>query len=100
MPLRARLRSTMASRRLPIFLAAIAVLLSLPSAGTGFVLDDYVLRAVALGLGQQVGVPGSRFDLFTFFSDVPGERMRGLDTGWAPWWSGADLRLHFFRPLS
>jgi hypothetical protein len=100
MALLARLRAALADRRFPVLLAVAAVLLSLPSVGTGFVLDDYVLRAVALGRGPEVGVPGSRFDLFTFFSDAPGERLRGMDTGWAPWWSGADLRLHFFRPLS
>jgi hypothetical protein len=86
--------------RLPLALAAVAALLALPSAGTGFVLDDFVLRAVALGAGREAGVAGSRFDLFTFFSDAPSEHLREMDAGWAPWWAAADLRVRFFQPLS
>jgi hypothetical protein len=96
----ARFRSLLAHERLPLALASAVALLLGPSVGTGFVLDDYVLRAVSLGRAGEVGVPGSRFDLFTFFSDAPGEHLRETDAGWAPWWAGADLRVRFFRPLS
>jgi hypothetical protein len=100
MALIARLRDALAHRRLPLALAAIAVVLSLPTIGLGFVADDYVLRAVGLGRNHEVAVAGSRFDMFTFFSDAPGDRFRQIDAGWSPWWTGADLRVRFFRPLS
>jgi hypothetical protein len=94
------MKALLAHRRFAGALAIVAALLSLAGVGGGWVLDDYVLRAVSLGRGAEVGLPGSRFDLFTFFSDVPADHRAALDSGWAPWWSSSGNRLHFFWPLS
>lgn len=100
MSLLARIRAALAHPRFPIAMAAVAVLLALPSVGTGFVVDDFGLRAISLGLADDTIAPGSRFDQFSFIGGAPGERLHGIDSGWGPWFTSESLRLRFFRPLS
>jgi hypothetical protein len=80
-------------RRLPLLLT---VLVSLPSVGTGFLLDDWLQRAVARG---QLTFT-SKLELFSFGSGRPEELALLIHRGPFPWFSVPDLKLRFFRPLS
>jgi len=79
------------------FVAAVGVLLFLPSLGGGFLADDaYHLAAMEnpemfSGLGP--------LSLYTFIDDQP-DRMGPVHGDLLPWWASSDFRQDFFRPLS
>ncbi|MCX7718981.1 MAG: hypothetical protein N2111_11370 [Candidatus Sumerlaeaceae bacterium] len=75
--------------------ALTAVLLALPSFGTGFLLDDHYHRLVL----RDSGPIESAMNLFSFMRDEQDvERLREL--GVLPWWTHESLRVAFWRPLS
>lgn len=94
-----RLAAILSSRRLPAWLAALAALLVTPALGTGLVVDDYVIRAVATGAIRATGSTRTPLEAFRF-SDTPAEVTRLRDMGVLPWWTSPELKLAFFRPLS
>jgi hypothetical protein len=86
----------LSARRLPLWLAVLAVLLAAPALGTGLVVDDFVLRAVETG--HPVTPQGTPLDVFRF---VDAANLPGLmDGGILPWWTSPELKLAFFRPLA
>ena len=91
---------TLASPRLPLAAALLFVLLVAPTVTSGLVLDDYSLRASALGVGDPALRTASTLDLFRFTRVDPTGRLAELDAGWLPWWTVPALRIAFFRPLA
>ena len=85
------------SRRLALLAFAVGLLLYLPSLGSGFYLDDYILLTL---VDQGSPFQSSPWDLFSFTrGDLEvNAAMRAF--GALPWWSAPDLQLAFFRPLS
>lgn len=84
---------------LPLMLAALAVMLALPSLWTGLVLDDYFHYAAF----RDVPVFSNFFSPMGMFSFVDGnaERTRLLmDIGVLPWWTLEGLRWNLWRPLA
>jgi hypothetical protein len=84
----------------PAGLAALAVLLTAGSLGSGLAIDDFAHREVIRGSGlAPPGLRGDPLHLYSFF--VSTEQARALrDDGLAPWWTPDSLRIAFFRPLS
>ena len=86
-------RRQLAHRRAPWFAALAAVALSLPSLPAGFLVDDWVHRAMFL---QRPGVWSGSANMFAFAPDVsPTSEQLAF-----PWWATPELKLSLFRPLS
>ena len=86
--------------RLPVFLAALAVILALPSLWTGWQLDDITHRYFLLEYPDIQGKVCSPVDLFAFLDGNPERTRAMMDLGLLPWWTVEKLRLSFWRPLS
>jgi hypothetical protein len=87
-------------RRLPMHVALLAVLICLPSLWLGWVADDHVLR---LRLSDPPLYPdwqSSPLNLFTFVEGDVSLNQRLIADGVLPWWTDAEHRVAFFRPLS
>lgn len=80
----------LAHRRAPWLAAAVAMMVSLPSLSQGFLVDDWVHRAMFL---QRPDVWSGSASMFAFAPPT------GLDLAF-PWWATPDLKLSLFRPLS
>jgi hypothetical protein len=74
----------------------LTVVLGLPSLTTGFVLDDWMQRAVARG---QLTFTGP-LELFSFGSGRAEDLAPLIHRGPFPWFTQPDLKLRFLRPLS
>ncbi len=95
-----RLRALLLHRRLPLVLAALAILLTLPSLWGGLVADDYHHRLRLIGEREVFGEIGSRLDLFNFAGSNPEQTRHLMDIGFWPWWTAPEIRAAFFRPLT
>ena len=89
----ARALRALAHRRAPWLAAALAMALSLPSLAKGFLVDDWVHRAMFL---RRPGVWSGSANMFAFAPDLSPTTQ---DLAF-PWWAAPDLELSFFRPLS
>jgi hypothetical protein len=92
-----RLRALLTHRRAPLILAVLALLLTLPALGGGFVMDDHFHRNVLLRRGEW-SAARPLWDLFAFVPADQGAWMR--NSGIPPWWSGPGVLIHFARPLT
>jgi len=106
------IRGFLEHRRLPVFLAVLAVVVMLPALGHGWFLDDMMFRARFLeptGTGDEMGKVGGLFkstaklpdamsDLYVFFNDEDAEKV--MDYGAIPWWADPDCRISFWRPVT
>ena len=96
MPAFARVRTLLATPKMPRVVAAITALLLLPSIFTGLQADDYLHWLRASG-----AVPyGSRFDVFDFCDGTKSTIDFLKAGGMAGWWVLPGFSLRFFRPLS
>jgi hypothetical protein len=95
---RGRLGRLAEHRHAPWFCAAVALLLALPTLGSGFILDDYVHMTMARPdlAGTLHRTP---WDFFSFVDSDAYVRQL-MEDGAVPWWTNPSLRLSFFRPLS
>lgn len=99
-PLARRARELLGHRRLPLGVALVAIVLTLPSVFTGWVVDDYFHRVTLTGEGMFAPFVRARFDLFQFFDGDPQRTWRMMDLGFAPWWTYPHIRGAFWRPLT
>jgi len=70
--------------------------LAVPGLFVGFVLDDWVHRAILSGSFAQL----SPWDLFTFAPGDPARLWPMVSFGPFPWFTLPELKISFFRPLS
>ena len=85
-------------RRFPLILAVLAVVLTLPSLGVGWVADDYYQRARMADADFFPGISGEPWKFFDFATS---ESMAwAMDLGAWPWWTYPELRAAFWRPLT
>ncbi len=93
-----KLERFLTARRLPVYVAAIASVLLLPSLWTDWYLDDWLQQAELLGLSglDDAGGPLARLDV----SNEPGQNPAMMDRGLASWWMKPEATNDFFRPLS
>lgn len=79
----------------------LALLLSLPSLRIGLLSDDHFHRAI---LTHKSVVPiaddWSLFGLFSFEFGSAEHIYKSINIGALPWWSDADVKMQFFRPIS
>src|SRR5215831_18408056 len=90
----AGVRAALASRRLPLIVAILAVVGMLPALRGGWQMDDYFQRITLLGLGDSKPI-----DVFIQYSDRA-NNLAQMNFGSTPWWGSADLHQAFFRYLS
>jgi hypothetical protein len=95
-----RARAWLAHRHAPLVVALLAVVLLLPTLGTGLAMDDHAHRAVLDPAFRWPGGPRGDWDLFRFLADDPAALRALVDRGGWPWWTMPGSRLAFFRPLS
>jgi len=97
-----RIRHWLASDKLPVVLAGIAIFLTLRVVGTGFVFDDYIQRDILLRQTgwtlQDAFVPGR--GMFSFFNGDSEQTQLAMESGIFPWWTFGELRMAFLRPLT
>ena len=94
-----KFRSFLTHQRLPWVLAAVGMVLTLPSLFTGWAMDDHVLRYASAGgegISSELHKPTG---LFGFLGDP--EIVQSLkERGSLPWWTADGFLLAFWRPLS
>ncbi len=93
----AKVVALLSHRRMPFLAAALGALLVLPSLGLGIALDDYLQRAILLGIQPYSDGTSPLLALFDFTNTPPGP-IHPLEM--FPWYRSPDLRIGFFRPLS
>lgn len=87
------------SRWLPWLVAALALVLALPSVTSGWRLDDHLHRFY-LALWR-AGTPlGPWWDLYQAAEGDPTLTRARMDLGYTPWWTLPELRIRFLRPVS
>jgi len=84
-------------RRGQIACLVLGLILASPALAVPFALDDYFHLANLEGLSA---AKLRWWELFTFAPADAARRSALIAEGTMPWWSAADLRLAFFRPLS
>jgi hypothetical protein len=110
---RRRVVPILAARWFPLFLALVAILISLPALSTGLLTDDYVHRAMLTAdpnVAQQLAQVGLAFEgagrLGPALSDLfvvvdPDENLaRYRAYGALPWWTCDDYRVAHWRPVA
>ncbi len=89
-----RIRTVLASRRLPLEVAILAAVGMLPALSGGWQLDDYFQRATLLGYGDSKPID-------TFIQYIyRAHNLRQMDSGTMPWWGSPDLHQAFLRYAS
>jgi hypothetical protein len=96
--LQASARRVLSINRLPLALALVALVPTLPALRAGLVADDYFHRMVLLKLGVVGAATEPIADLFAFLP----ERLRGRMTeeGLLGWWADPGLHVSLARPLT
>jgi hypothetical protein len=97
-PLRSFLRNRLVHPLLPLHLAAIACLLTLPALRVGWQLDDHYQRLALSGKTGSSGLPPEK--IFSTLTGDPVANRTYMDQGFLPWWMPLDFRLSFFRALT
>ena len=88
-----RLSALLDDERTSWIVVGLAVVLVIPSLGSGFMTDDYVLLANLEG--RRIGAP-PWYDLYHLLGRaVPAQIERGI----LPWWTAPHARLHLVRPI-
>ncbi len=93
-------RSGLTYRCLPVAIAMLAIVLSLPSLGVGWIADDYYHRMVMLGSRTFHDLIPSPLDMFRFVDGNPERTHQLMDIGWLPWWTVKEIRGSFCRPVT
>ncbi|MGP0064552.1 MAG: hypothetical protein ACLQGP_13265 [Isosphaeraceae bacterium] len=98
--LRALAASLPGSRYVPPIVAALAILLALPSLGTGLHIDDYYHRTILRPGSPHRDLLGPPAEMFRFFRGDPARTVRIMDIGAFPWWTDPTLKAEFLQALT
>jgi hypothetical protein len=80
---------------------ALALALAAPSLTTPLTADDWLQQLIATGQSAKLpGLPRHRLDMFSFAGHAVGGNQAAMDAGMFPWWTDAQVKLAFWRPLS
>jgi len=88
------------SRRLCLWVALLAVVLTLPSVRVGLIVDDYHHKLLMSGSDSIVRLLDSPLDMFRFFDGDPQRTAELMDYGFFPWWTYKGVKGAFWRPLA
>ncbi len=89
-----------ALRRLPLYMAVLALALSAPALRFGLHGDDFFLQLVLTDPPLVPELTRTPIDLFAFLPDDDELRRRAIDYGVLPWWTHERFRFAFLRPVS
>ncbi len=95
-----RMQALLGKRSIPIWTALLALALTLPALGVGWVLDDYYHRAVLLKVAPFPDLFGPPNEMFRFFRGDPDRTGREMDFGFLPWWTYKGLKAEFLQALT
>ena len=91
-------RRWLAQPQLPLMLAALSIVLTLPALATGWHFDDYLHRA-AMTPGPPA-ISTALNDLFIFMDGDPARTPALMESGAFPWWALPQGKNAFWRPLA
>jgi hypothetical protein len=91
---------SLGSRRLYLWLALLAVVLTLPSLGVGLLVDDYHHKLLMSDFDGIARLLDSPLDMFRFFDGDPERTAELMDYGIFPWWTYERIKGAFWRPLA
>lgn len=95
-----KIKQLLTHRHWPLMVAALAVVLTLPSLGAGMFLDDLFVRLVAIQPESlPVDLPPS-LDTFCFIKGDSKYISDAIDFGLFPWWVNQEVKGCFWRPLA
>ena len=84
----------------PWLITCIAIALCAPSLWSGLAVDDYWHQVVLQGSSSFSDIFPKSIDIFAFMDGDPARNQRLMDLGISPWWSSADVKIAFWRPLT
>jgi hypothetical protein len=93
----ARFASLLVSPKLPLFLALLAVILTLPSLWVGLQFDDYLLEQSVRESSSPVSAIN---EMFIFMNGNAQQAHENMNVGTYPWFAVPEGRNAFWRPLS
>lgn len=93
-------RRMLTHRRLPLALALLAFLFTLPGLWVGWSVDDHFHRLALEGADPFGFGTTPATDLFRFVDGDPELTRRIMDSGIMPWWTLPELKASFWRPLA
>jgi hypothetical protein len=88
------------NRFFPLYVAILAVILTLPSLKAGLIGDDYHHKLLMSGSKSIVKLLDSPIDMFRFFDGNPERIFKLKDYGILPWWTYEKVKGAFWRPLA
>jgi hypothetical protein len=88
------------SRLFPLYVAILAVILTLPSLKAGLIVDDYHHKLLMSGSKSVIKLLDSPIDMFRFFDGNPERIFKLKDYGFLPWWTYEKVKGAFWRPLA
>ena len=94
------IRAVLGHRGLPLFVAALAVILCISSLWLGLQNDDYILRLVLSDPPLDPEWTRSSTDAFTFINGDEELIRNAVARGRLPWWTHPRLKLAFLRPVT
>ncbi len=100
MAMMTRLIPMLSAPRLPLWLAAIGVLLTLPALAMGWVADDWVHQAMIQERLPELMGAQPLMDMFRFMEGEPVLNAQMRDLGFLSWWASDTLRASFWRPVT
>lgn len=95
-----RARAFLASPRMILVAAGLAIILTLPSLRVGWVLDDYFHQLMLSRPDLLDGQDRAAGDSFRFMDGDPQRTQRLMDLGVVPWWTWPGIRAAFWRPVT
>ncbi|MHC4441669.1 MAG: hypothetical protein ACYTF1_06055 [Planctomycetota bacterium] len=87
-------------RHMPIFVALLAIILTLPSLNVEWIFDDYYHRGILTGPPRVAEFFTSPMDIFCFFDGDLERTGKLTDLGLCPWWTYQGAKVAFWRPLT
>ncbi len=94
------LASGLMSKRLPLLLAILSILLALPSLWAGWVMDDHFHRLKMRGTDRLPGIFDTSWDMFRFLDGNAERTLHMMDVGTVPWWTYPEIVAQFWRPVT
>jgi len=94
------IRRLLGHRGLPLFVAALAVILCISSLWLGLQNDDHVLRLVLSDPPLDPEWTRSPLNVFSFVDGDEKLIRRAVEEGRIPWWTHPKLKLAFLRPVT
>ncbi len=93
-------RRILTHRFFPLFVAILAVILTLPFLKAGLFVDDYHHKLLMDGSDSPARLLDSPIDMFRFFDGDPEHNFELMDYGVFPWWTYVKIKAAFWRPLA